>query len=96
MSNEEVRQDDEGKYYIMRNSVKDAAVASDGRFFLLPMVRWNMFHDHPEELIVIHDCPDTNLEPFFISWPVTQKCINCGYKASDKIQTLYALHNGHY
>ena len=72
------------------------AVISDGRFSLIRMPGWNRHHVNQNELIAIHDCDETSQEPLFVAMPICEPCNFCGRVASDKIQTLMVLHNGHY
>lgn len=74
----------------------EQSVADDGRFFLIPVPAWNRFSADLEDLVAIHDCKHTSESPFYVAWRIDEPCIRCGKIASDKIQTLYALHNGHY
>ncbi len=74
----------------------DTAVLVDGRFSLIRMNQWNKFNDNPGDLIAIHDCGRNSQEPFFVAMPVCEPCTFCGRLASEKLQTLMVLHNGHY
>lgn len=76
--------------------IPDNAVMSDGRFSLICMANWNRFGDTQDELIAVHDCDNTSQKPFFVSMPICEPCTFCGRTASEKIQTLMVLHNGHY
>jgi len=76
--------------------VPDSAVFVDGRFSLIRMAKWNKFNESPKELIAVHDCAQTSQHPFFVSMPISEPCNFCGELASDKLQTLMVLHNGHY
>ena len=60
------------------------------------MPRWNRFNGAQHELITIHDCDQTSPKLFFVSMPISEPCNFCGAVASEKIQTLMVLHNGHY
>ena len=76
--------------------IPDNAVVSDGRFSLIRMPHWNRHNENQNELIAIHDCDETSQEPLFVAMPICEPCNFCGRVASDKIQTLMVLHNGHY
>jgi len=76
--------------------IPNDAIFSDGRFSLIHMPHWNIHNEHQEELIAVHDCDQTSQNPFFVAMPICEPCNFCGRIASDKIQTLMVLHNGHY
>ena len=76
--------------------IPDLAVVSEGRFFLIPMAKWNRFNEEQEALICVHDCTGTSQAPYFVSANIDETCAFCGLLAPEKIQTLFVLHNGHY
>ena len=76
--------------------IPENAVFSDGRYFLISMPHWNVYSETQNELVAIHDCDQTTKKPYFVAMPICEPCTFCGRIASDKIQTLYVLHNGHY
>ena len=76
--------------------IPDDAVCSDGRFSLVRMPHWNKYSENYGELVAIHDCDKTSQHPVFVAMPIDEPCNFCGRVASDKIQTLMVLHNGHY
>lgn len=76
-------------------TIPEKAVASDGRYYLMPMMYWNKHNELHDEVMCVHRCGN-DMTAFFVANPVNETCEFCGTKASDKIQTLFVLHNGHY
>ncbi len=76
--------------------IPDHAVMTDGKFSLIPMATWNKYNEDQTPLICVHNCGATTQRSVFVSGPVDETCVFCGGIASEKIQTLFVLHNGHY
>lgn len=82
--------------YRLDPKIPAAAVVIVDNYYLIPIKDWNHFSDRVNDLICVHSCDGTHLQPFFVSWDIDAICPYCKSVAPDKIQTLYILHNGHY